>query len=1121
MGNGATVLLKSPRRWPGAAAATYAAVSSSSSSSSSAAPAPAAAPGQEAAALLEASPGRVKVDCSRCRSAVVVSAGALGYVCERCGEHGRVSLAAASRSLRQQLLQGTEAAKVAIGAQREEQEAALVESRAALRSSVEATLKSGSRTATGADVSRARALARSALSEEDCERAAEMLLRVDMGTKEHGRLKVALHHYLQAKRRRELCDRLGRFLSLAVGPSSMPLVDVASLQPLVVEAKGCGLVLHKAIGSLLLTLEGEAKARQVEEDYQLKLRQRAAAAMQSASDDAAAEASLRALVAEAKLLGEDTSALDSSLGRLLAASKRQGSSSSSTSAATPRLSARTSNNGEAWSEDDFSSLRVAALKEELQKRGVSCEGVFEKEVLVGLLRKAVKNGGATETDVQAKPASRGATPRAVWQPGEEQCGQQPPEIRHPKFQKPLPQPPPPMPHTTPRSGAEVGSACSATSPRLSREACDRMVEPPGNSSSRWRSRSFDRQVSEAPPPAAAAANGAVGPPAAAKLVRPSTATGVSGKPAGASSAAGAGGTGAATSSRRRPMSAGSFRDLFGLRRPSSGKPSGRDKKPAETGPAAAPTASATAAASAAKVAPAPASAAAANGAGTLVTSPRSGADPVVGPAGAALRRGASCHSELSSTSTDVARGHHGGGGGGAAWRQQSRERHEDASKASEASASQTTPASSSGQPRSMLRPPLAPLSTSSSSIPGSVAAGAGAAASVSTGATGGGASTAAGTAPTANLSWAAAARPSSAASARRSAVAGNASSAGNAAGNSGGVAARVKGAASSAFDAFLTATNYPGAGDGDSRPGSAKPCRPTPIHADWERPAVGSQSSTSTPAASTTRPRPAVSTSTRPSSAPTFSPTFDRSSRAAEAAAAEASWRGDRSRPPSAGAASRSSSTAAGSTAGTSTPAGSRPTSPRRSYSKPSSPRGRVPPPPPPRTTPPPPPPPPGAPSRSSTTPTNGAPRNCFASSRPPSRDGSKQTTFNASHNWQPPPPPPPNPPTPAGGSRGASQRSHQQQEPPKGANSSQGLTRPAALACLGLTGKTESEVTSEDLKKAYKKQALRWHPDRQQNHGCAEEAKQRFQEVKAAFDLLAAPAMSRQPTLHSAAGGA
>eukprot|EP00927_Polykrikos_kofoidii_P035896 TRINITY_DN30394_c0_g1_i1.p1 TRINITY_DN30394_c0_g1~~TRINITY_DN30394_c0_g1_i1.p1 ORF type:complete len:761 (-),score=105.13 TRINITY_DN30394_c0_g1_i1:567-2849(-) len=58
---------------------------------------------------------------------------------------------------------------------------------------------------------------------------------------------------------------------------------------------------------------------------------------------------------------------------------------------------------------------------------------------------------------------------------------------------------------------------------------------------------------------------------------------------------------------------------------------------------------------------------------------------------------------------------------------------------------------------------------------------------------------------------------------------------------------------------------------------------------------------------------------------------------------------------------------------------------------------------------------------------------------------------------------------------------------------------RLTALARLGL----ERTVSSDELKYAYKQAALKWHPDRPHNRECADEAKCRFQEVKAAFDYL------------------
>jgi len=72
--------------------------------------------------------------------------------------------------------------------------------------------------------------------------------------------------------------------------------------------------------------------------------------------------------------------------------------------------------------------------------------------------------------------------------------------------------------------------------------------------------------------------------------------------------------------------------------------------------------------------------------------------------------------------------------------------------------------------------------------------------------------------------------------------------------------------------------------------------------------------------------------------------------------------------------------------------------------------------------------------------------------------------------------------------------------------------TRAAALTCLGLKG----DPTGDEIRRAYKQAALKCHPDRPQNHANAEEAKDKFQEVKAAFDLLQGP----ERRLAAAAGG-
>jgi DnaJ-class molecular chaperone len=50
-------------------------------------------------------------------------------------------------------------------------------------------------------------------------------------------------------------------------------------------------------------------------------------------------------------------------------------------------------------------------------------------------------------------------------------------------------------------------------------------------------------------------------------------------------------------------------------------------------------------------------------------------------------------------------------------------------------------------------------------------------------------------------------------------------------------------------------------------------------------------------------------------------------------------------------------------------------------------------------------------------------------------------------------------------------------------------------------------DVTEEELKKAYKKQALRWHPDK--NNGSEEEklhAEKMFKDIGEAFSILSDP---------------
>jgi len=53
---------------------------------------------------------------------------------------------------------------------------------------------------------------------------------------------------------------------------------------------------------------------------------------------------------------------------------------------------------------------------------------------------------------------------------------------------------------------------------------------------------------------------------------------------------------------------------------------------------------------------------------------------------------------------------------------------------------------------------------------------------------------------------------------------------------------------------------------------------------------------------------------------------------------------------------------------------------------------------------------------------------------------------------------------------------------------------------------------SAQDLRRAYRRAAMRSHPDRRQNHGREEDAKRRFQDVRDAFEFLqsgGAPMMS------------
>merc|ERR1719174_570327 len=69
---------------------------------------------------------------------------------------------------------------------------------------------------------------------------------------------------------------------------------------------------------------------------------------------------------------------------------------------------------------------------------------------------------------------------------------------------------------------------------------------------------------------------------------------------------------------------------------------------------------------------------------------------------------------------------------------------------------------------------------------------------------------------------------------------------------------------------------------------------------------------------------------------------------------------------------------------------------------------------------------------------------------------------------------------------------------PPKVNNTAMSFA--AARECLGLT---VPDPTMEQVRTAYKQAALKWHPDRKANHGKEAEATKKFQEARAAFELL------------------
>lgn len=66
-------------------------------------------------------------------------------------------------------------------------------------------------------------------------------------------------------------------------------------------------------------------------------------------------------------------------------------------------------------------------------------------------------------------------------------------------------------------------------------------------------------------------------------------------------------------------------------------------------------------------------------------------------------------------------------------------------------------------------------------------------------------------------------------------------------------------------------------------------------------------------------------------------------------------------------------------------------------------------------------------------------------------------------------------------------------------------MNRTSALRVLGLNG----NVGEEDIKKAYKKLAVKWHPDKNQDN--KELAEEKFKEISQAYQLLTKPTSQAQ----------
>ena len=87
-------------------------------------------------------------------------------------------------------------------------------------------------------------------------------------------------------------------------------------------------------------------------------------------------------------------------------------------------------------------------------------------------------------------------------------------------------------------------------------------------------------------------------------------------------------------------------------------------------------------------------------------------------------------------------------------------------------------------------------------------------------------------------------------------------------------------------------------------------------------------------------------------------------------------------------------------------------------------------------------------------------------------------------------------------GGGGGQQQSSQHPKVPARLGGTRAERRAAALAVLGFGPSAVPDLNT--LKAAYRTEALKWHPDRTQNHDRVQEATENFQRAKESFDALA-----------------